>query len=234
MLSPSTSLPFSCRSSATTKESNCFSMQAVRSLKFFRSSARPPVVQIALRVVLRALIVEAVGHLMADHRADAAVVERVVGRGIEERRLQNARGKDDFVHVGIVVGVDGRRGHVPFAAVHGLIDLGQLAMELESIAALEIVHVGIARHAVSGIVAPLVRIADLEVHGGQLGQRLLARGIAHPGKRFDIGMQCRDQVLHHLVRARLGLRRKRLCTYFWPSACPSSRSVEITQRFQRG
>ena len=38
MLSPSTSLPFSCKSSTTTKESNCFSTQAVRSLKFFRSS----------------------------------------------------------------------------------------------------------------------------------------------------------------------------------------------------
>ena len=47
--------------------------------------------QLAVAVVLRALVVEAVADLVADHRADAAVVDRVVGVRIEERRLQDAR-----------------------------------------------------------------------------------------------------------------------------------------------
>ena len=55
MLSPSTSLPFSCRSSATTKPSNCFSTQAARAWKFLQVLRRPPVAQIALGVVLAAL-----------------------------------------------------------------------------------------------------------------------------------------------------------------------------------
>ncbi len=39
----------------------------------------PPVVEVALAVVLRALVVEAVADLVADHRADAAVVLGRVG-----------------------------------------------------------------------------------------------------------------------------------------------------------
>src|SRR5205085_6842569 len=36
----------------------------------------PPVAEIALEVVLRALVVEMVTHLMADDRADAAIIDR--------------------------------------------------------------------------------------------------------------------------------------------------------------
>src|SRR5580692_1068321 len=40
---------------------------------------RPPIAQAALGVELRALVVETVGHFVADHRADAAIVDRKVG-----------------------------------------------------------------------------------------------------------------------------------------------------------
>ena len=53
----------------------------------------PPVDQVAVAVVFGALIVEAVADLVSDHRADTAVVRGVVGMGVEERRLQNRRGK---------------------------------------------------------------------------------------------------------------------------------------------
>ena len=72
---------------------------------------RPPVLQVALGIILATLVVEAVGHFMADHHADGAVVHRVVRQGIEERRLQDAGGEDDLVHQGVVVGVDGGRRH---------------------------------------------------------------------------------------------------------------------------
>ena len=61
----------------------------------------PPVDQLAVAVVLGALVVEAVADLVADHRPDAAVVGRVVGLGVEERRLQDRGREDDLVLPGL-------------------------------------------------------------------------------------------------------------------------------------
>jgi len=63
---------------------------SVNSLRVFR---RVPLAQVALAVKLRALIVEAVRHLMADDDADCAEVYRRVNVDVEERRLKNAAGK---------------------------------------------------------------------------------------------------------------------------------------------
>ncbi len=87
----------------------------------------PPVAQIALGVELAAFVVEAVGQFVADGGAGVAVVGRVVHFRIEERRLQDAGGEIDVVHLRVVVGVDGGRGHLPLGAVDGLADLRQLA-----------------------------------------------------------------------------------------------------------
>src|SRR3546814_8873050 len=54
--------------------------------------------------------------LVADHRADAAIVDRIVGVRIEEGRLQDRGGEDDLVHPEIGIGVDRHRGHAPFPA----------------------------------------------------------------------------------------------------------------------
>ena len=82
----------------------------------------PPVALDAGPVGFRALVVEPVAHLMADHRADAAVIHRRIRGRVEERRLQDARGEDDFVERGIVIGVHRLRRHAPFLAVGGLAD----------------------------------------------------------------------------------------------------------------
>ena len=54
---------------------------------------RPPVVEVAGTVVLRALVVEAVADLVADHGPDAAVVLGRLGVRAEERPLQDPAGK---------------------------------------------------------------------------------------------------------------------------------------------
>ena len=54
---------------------------------------RPPVPQIAVGVELPALVVEAVGQLVADGGAGVAVVRRVVELRVEERRLSTPAGK---------------------------------------------------------------------------------------------------------------------------------------------
>ena len=68
---------------------------------------------------------------MPHHRANRTKVHGIVHRFIEERRLQNARGEVDIVHLRIVIGVNGRRRHRPFQPVHGLPDFGELPMKLE-------------------------------------------------------------------------------------------------------
>src|SRR5215813_10212048 len=49
----------------------------------------PPLALVALRVELAAGVVEAVRHLVADDRADPAVVDGVVRLGIEKWRLKD-------------------------------------------------------------------------------------------------------------------------------------------------
>src|SRR6185436_11953859 len=50
---------------------------------------RPPLLEIARGSKARALVVIAVRELVADGRADGAVVQRVIGVRVEERRLQD-------------------------------------------------------------------------------------------------------------------------------------------------
>ena len=80
-----------------------------------------------MSIELGALVVEAVGHFVADDGAHAAVVDGIVRLGVEERRLKDSGGENDFVHQRIVIGVDGGRRHAPFVAVDGLADLGEVA-----------------------------------------------------------------------------------------------------------
>ena len=60
-------------------------------LKCFAIVRGLPLAQIALAVELGALVVEAVGHFVADDHADAAEVHCRIDLEVEERRLQNAR-----------------------------------------------------------------------------------------------------------------------------------------------
>ena len=83
----------------------------------FRIRLGPPVFEIALEVKLAPLIVEAVGHLVANNGPDRSIVKCIVGAQIEIGRLQNARRKNYLVHQRVVVGVDGRRRHGPLGAV---------------------------------------------------------------------------------------------------------------------
>src|SRR5258706_910851 len=92
---------------------------------------RPPVAQVALRVILAALIVEAVGQLMPDHRADRAEIDRVVHAVVIKRRLQNSGGEIDVVLLRIVIGVYGGLAHLPIHLVQRLADCRELPGRLE-------------------------------------------------------------------------------------------------------
>ncbi len=159
----------------------------------------PPVDQVAVAVVLGALVVEAVADLVADHRADPAVVRRVVGLGIEERRLQNRCREDNFVHPGVVVGVDGLRRHEPFVAVDRPAEFGQAAVEFQCITPLVV-----AVHVVAGdderrVVAPLRGVADLRGELVEFVQRPLPGLPRHPLQVGDADPVGLPQIGHQLV-----------------------------------
>src|ERR1035438_10816066 len=98
---------------------------------------------------------------MTHNAADMAVVLCVGGVRIVERGLQDASGKIDVVHAGVVVGIDGGRADAPLSAVDGLSDLGELAVTLELNRTLGVAE-GIPAHdGEFGVVAPVVGIADL-------------------------------------------------------------------------
>src|SRR5579875_2206334 len=100
-------------------------------LEPFQIIGRPPVHQVSMRIKLASLIVKTMRHFMSDHRTHCAIVDGVIGVGIEERRLKNASWKHDLVHRRIVIGIHGGRRHFPLRAIHRLADLVQVAMEFK-------------------------------------------------------------------------------------------------------
>ena len=83
----------------------------------------PPVLQVALPVILPALVVEAMGEFMADGRGERAVIVGVTGALVEEGGLQDARRQDDLVQRPVIVGVVGLRRDASLVAVDGLPEL---------------------------------------------------------------------------------------------------------------
>ena len=91
----------------------------------------PPVGQVSGGAELRSLIVKPVCHFVADDGTHGAIVERVVCLRVKERWLQDARGKNDFVDLRVVVCVHGWRRHEPLHPVNGLADFRQVAPLVE-------------------------------------------------------------------------------------------------------
>ena len=81
MFSPTVSAPLTCSPGRLrgSKASYCVDQLLRLQLEGRLVVGGPPVVEVAGAVVLRALVVEAVADLVADHRADAAVVLGRVG-----------------------------------------------------------------------------------------------------------------------------------------------------------
>ena len=84
-------------------------------LECLRVLLRPPVLEVAVRVVVAALVVESVGQLVADDNPDVAVIGSVVFLHGKVRRLEDAGWDVDFVHLRVVRRVVGRRCRAPLA-----------------------------------------------------------------------------------------------------------------------
>src|SRR5882724_390783 len=150
---------------------------------------RPPVAQIALRVELASLIVEAVGQLVADDNPDATEVRGIVNLLVEKRRLQNTRREHNFILRRTVVGIDRRWRHLPFVAVNRLADFGNLAAGFKLVGSQEISHEIAARNFQRTVIAPDVGISNLVANRVQLQFGLLLRLFGHPGQVADVLIQ---------------------------------------------
>ena len=169
---------------------------------------RPPVLQDPVAVGLAALVVEAVADLVADDAADAAIVHRHVRLRVEEGRLQDGGGEDDLVQGGVVIGIHGLGRHAPFAAVHRLVHPGHVPVPVRHLGAEHRAIEVIGLHHHGGIVAEMVRIADLH---GELGELGLGRGLglgAHPVQLVDPGGQGCADIGHQLQHLGLGFGRE--------------------------
>ena len=167
----------------------------------------PPVAEAAVAVAGGSLVVEAVADLVPDHRADGAVVDRVVGLGVEERRLQDGRGEHDLVAQRVVVRVDRLGVHLPLVLVDGLADAAERPVELERVGREHVGHQVVGGEAQRGVVAPARRVADLRRELRQFAQRLRAGLLRHPGELLD-GVAVRleqpgDEAVHRLLLLRL-------------------------------
>ena len=170
----------------------------------------PPVLEVALGVELSAAVVEAVRHLVADDRPDAAVIHGVIPGRIEERRLQDPGREIDAVEGRTVEGVHRGRRHEPFPAVHRLADFARVALRLPLRACVMIGDEPGAGDRDAGVVSPGVGVADLLLECMELLQGPRPRGVAHPLERLDAVAERRLEIAHHRQRALSGRRRELL------------------------
>ena len=236
MFSPTVSAPLTCSSgSVARREAVVLLDQRLRlHLEGGLVVGRPPVVEVAGAVVLRALVVEAVADLVADHRADAAVVLGRLGVRGEERLLQDAGREADLVGAGVVVGVDGLRQHEPLVAVDRRADLAELAVGLERRRGGDVAEQVVGADPQRGVVAELLRVADL----GPEGLELLVGAVpwsprsSSPARRSTRG---RPPAGWRPGRPSAALDDGGKCraTYSLPTASPIAPSTRLTPRFQR-
>ena len=135
--------------------------------------------------------------LVADDHADAAVVDGIVERGVEERRLEDAGQKHDLVGGGLEVRVHHLRRERELVPVHFLADQVELAAHFEAPGAVDVFKITVTPDDERGIIAPLEGKPDQRPETRELGQRLGAGGLAHPVGLLQVPLHGGLDVGHH-------------------------------------
>src|SRR3546814_10183738 len=89
----------------------------------------------------------------------AAVVERVAGVRVEERRLQDRGGECELVGQRVVGRVDRLRAHTPFSLVHRLADLADIPLVVEIARGEHVVEVALRSEEHTSELKSLLRIS---------------------------------------------------------------------------
>ena len=165
----------------------------------------PPVVEVAVLVVVATLVVEAVGQLVTDDNTNSAIVSGIVSIELEERRLEDSCGEADFVGCWVVVGVDRLRSHTPLIAVDGLVDLAEHIIHIELVAANDVGIVAVVLDFKSAVVTPFVGIANLYVDSAELSVCVGLGLIGHPSSHIDALSKSLDKVVDEDLHTLFGL-----------------------------
>ena len=164
----------------------------------------PPLAQVALLVVLGALVVESVCHLVTNHHAYGSVVEGIVGLHVEEWGLQYACGEANLVGRGVIVCIHRLGCHEPLLAVHGLVQFrAHHILYLPLVACQHVPEIAVANLQFA-VILPLVGIAHFHVEGIQFLLCHLLRLVAHPILYGNAFAQCHLQVADQRLHALLG------------------------------
>ena len=143
------------------------------------------------------MIVESVRHFVADHYADSAVVHRVVGCRVEERRLEDCCREANFIGGRVVIGIDRLGSHEPLLGIYRLADFGELIAGRPLAGTLDILPVGEGRVDFErGVVLPFIGVADLHVESGEFLAGTHLGRVAHPVELIDVLAEGRAEVLH--------------------------------------
>ena len=163
--------------------------------------------EVTVGVILATLVVEAVGHLVANHHTDGTIIESSVGLGIEEGALQDACREADLIGGWIVVGVDGLRCHMPLVTVNGLAGLvgNPLVVRKEACGHHVLIEALGGIDGQLAVVSPFVGIANLDIELIQLLVGIGLGGVAHPRLGIDALSEADLQVVHQLFHHLLGL-----------------------------
>src|SRR3954453_9268827 len=135
---------------------------------------------------------------MADDSADSAEVHRIVRLVVVEGWLQDSRREGDVVQLRVVTRIDGHGWIWPVILVDGLADFIELTLEIKFVGAQRISQSVSANDFYTGVVAPLVGVADSVGDCLQLNLSLLARLWRHPGKSLDVLSERLLDCVHHL------------------------------------
>ena len=168
----------------------------------------PPCLQVAVLVILRALVVKSMSHLVADDHADSTIVERIIGCHIEEGRLQDACREAYLIGCGVVVSVHCLGSHKPLLLIHRLVEmLGYLVLETPCLACENVLKVAVT-NLQRTVVGPLIGITHLHIEGIQLLTRHFLGLGSHPILHIDALAQSLLQIGHQLLHTLLGCRRE--------------------------
>ncbi len=146
--------------------------------------------------------------LVADDRADGAVVDRVVRLEVEERRLQDGGREDDLVHARIVVGVHRLRCHEPFGPIDRAAQALQAPLVVPGASPGQVAESVVTVDLELRVVFPLVRVADLRRELLAFFLRLGLGRVRHPIEVVDGDLEGAQQVPNQLIHALLGVGRE--------------------------
>ena len=146
----------------------------------------------------------------------STIINSIVSIHIKERRLQNSRREDNFIHHRTIVSIHRLWVHKPFCTIYWFTQLRHGIHELEHLPVADVLHVAVARDAKIRIIAPLVRITNLYRNSIQLFLRLLLRFSAHPWQLCHTLTVRSTKVLNQCKHTLLSLRRKVLCNISLP------------------